>query len=183
VIDPAASARPAASRPAAARPDASRIAAARAATGLPAPGDLSRWLTGEWTIARAINGNAGRFEGRARFTPDPREPDVLLWHERGRLRLGAHDGPAERTLRIAPAAGGAWEVRFADGRPFHRLDLRSGICEATHRCGADFYHARYAVEGGDRFTVTWRITGPHKHDLIESSYSRVPADRPLLGVS
>jgi hypothetical protein len=136
------------------------------------PVDLPRWLTGEWAVTRVINGGAGRFEGHARFTRDPHAPAALLWHERGRLRLGAHDGPAERTLRIEPAGHGAWQVRFADGRPFHALDLSRGRCEATHPCGADLYRGSYAIESADRFTVSWRATGPRKDDLIESVYDR-----------
>lgn len=136
------------------------------------PAELAAWLRGEWTVVRVINGGAGRFEGRAQFTPDPHTPAGLVWHEHGRLRLGAHDGPAERTLRIEPAGGGAWEVLFAAGRPFHPLDLRGGSCEATHLCGADTYRGRYLIESADRFTVSWRVTGPRKDDLIESVYDR-----------
>lgn len=138
----------------------------------PAPAGLTRWLAGEWTIVRVINGDAGRFEGRARFTADPHAPGAVVWHEHGRLRLGAHDGPAERTLRIEPTTAGAWQVRFADGRPFHPLEIRNGAGEATHLCGRDTYRGRYAIDTPDRFTVTWRVTGPHKDDLIVSSYAR-----------
>ena len=134
--------------------------------------ELAAWLPGEWTVTRVINDGAGRFEGRASFAPAPGPPVSMIWHERGRLQLGAHDGPAERTLRLEPAAHGAWEVRFADGRPFHPLDLATGSDDVTHLCGADTYHGRYAVQGPDRFTVTWRVTGPHKDDLIETRYDR-----------
>jgi hypothetical protein len=119
-----------------------------------------------------INRGEGHFEGRASFAADPRSPAALIWHERGHLRLGAHDGPAGRTLRIEPARG-AWEVRFDDGRSFHRLDLAGGACEATHLCGPDTYRGRYEIESPDRFTVTWRVTGPRKDDLIESVYDRL----------
>jgi hypothetical protein len=134
--------------------------------------ELAAWLPGEWTVTRVINHGAGHFNGRARFTPDLACPATLIWHEHGRLRLGAHEGPAERTLRIESAAAGAWEVRFADGRPFHPLDLATGSDDVTHLCGEDTYHGRYAVEGPDRFTVTWRASGPRKDDLIETRYDR-----------
>jgi Family of unknown function (DUF6314) len=136
------------------------------------PPDLTAWLPGEWTVTRVINDGAGHFEGRVSFAKDPDSPVSLIWHEHGRLRLAGHDGPAGRTLRLEPAATGAWEVRFADGRPFHPLDLASGSDDVTHLCGADTYHGRYAVEGRDRFTVTWRVTGPRKDDLIVSVYER-----------
>ncbi len=140
------------------------------ATPFTAP-ELTGWLRGEWTVTRVINHGAGHFEGRACFADDPGSPGATIWHEHGRLRFGAHDGTAERTLRIAPATDGAWQVRFADDRPFHPLDLASGD-DVTHLCGADTYRGRYAVEGPDRFTVTWRITGPRKDDLIVSVYER-----------
>jgi hypothetical protein len=138
----------------------------------PAPAELDGWLRGEWEITRQINGGAGRFEGRARFTSDPATPGVTLWHEQGWLRLGAHDGPAARTLRIEPAPDGAWQVRFADGRPFHPLELAGGSWDVTHLCGADVYRGHFEVQHDDRFTVTWRVTGPHKDDVIVSVYVR-----------
>jgi Family of unknown function (DUF6314) len=133
---------------------------------------LAAWLLGEWHVTRAINDDAGRFEGRARFALDPVSPATVVWREHGRLRLGAHDGPAERTLRIARGADHGWEVRFADSRPFHSLDLTTGSDDVTHLCGADTYRGRFEIETPDRFTVTWRITGPSKDDLIETTYER-----------
>ena len=133
---------------------------------------MTDWLTGEWSVTRVINHGAGRFEGHASFLRDPDAPAALIWREHGRLRLGDHDGPAERTLRIEPTATGAWEVRFADGRPFHSLDLTSGSADVTHLCGADTYRGHYAVQTRDRFTTTWRVSGPRKDDLIESVYER-----------
>jgi hypothetical protein len=136
------------------------------------PPELAAWLPGEWTVTRVINDGAGRFEGRASFVSDPDSPLSLIWHEHGRLRLAGHDGPAGRTLRIEPAGRGTWEVRFADGSPFHRLDLSSGSDDVTHPCGADVYRGRYEIQAPDRFTVTWRVTGPRKDDLIVSVYER-----------
>jgi hypothetical protein len=130
------------------------------------------WLRGEWTVTRVINQGTGSFSGRASFAADPASADVLIWTETGRLRLGGHDGPAGRTLRIEPASDGAWEVRFADGRHFHALDLSDGSDDVTHLCGPDTYRGRYEVQTADRFAVTWRITGPRKDDVIESVYDR-----------
>jgi len=123
-------------------------------------------------VTRVINAGTGSFTGRARFAADPGSPGALVWSETGRLKLGGHDGPAHRTLRIEPVSDGAWEVRFADGRPFHPLDLSGGSDDVIHLCGADTYHGTYAVESEDRFTVTWRVTGPRKDDVIESVYER-----------
>lgn len=136
------------------------------------PSALAAWLLGEWRVTRVINDGAGRFEGRARFLEDPESPATIVWHEHGRLRLGAHDGPAERSLRIEPDGDGAWQVRFADGRPFHPLDLAGGSDEVTHLCGADTYRGRYELQPPDRFTVTWRVSGPSKDEVIASVYER-----------
>ena len=142
------------------------------AAGAQGPFQLAEWLLGEWRVTRVINDGAGHFHGRARFAPDPESPAIILWHEHGRLRLGAHDGPAGRTLRIEPAPTGAWQVRFADGRPFHPLDLASGSDDVDHLCGADTYRGHYELQPPDRFTVAWRVTGPAKDDLIETVYER-----------
>jgi hypothetical protein len=136
------------------------------------PAGRGRWPNGEWTVVRVINGGAGHFEGRARFTPDPRSPATIIWQEEGRLRLGAHDGPATRTLRLEPREAGGWQVCFADGRPFHVLDLDGGRGEATHACGADVYRGHFVVEHEERFTITWRVSGPRKDDVIVSRYER-----------
>ena len=129
------------------------------------------FLPGRWTVERTLEDaalGAGAFAGEAVFTPDG---DGLLWRERGRLRLGAYDGPAERTLRIVPD-GEAWLVRFADGRPFHPLDLRGGTWAVVHPCGEDRYEGDYRVAGPDELEVRWRVRGPAKDARIASRYRR-----------
>jgi hypothetical protein len=112
------------------------------------------------------------FEGTAQFDDDPRTPGGLTWRERGRLRTGSHDAEARRSYLIVPSLDG-WEVSFEDGRPFHRLQLAGGRGAAEHVCGADVYRGAYELTGPDAFTVTWRVTGPRKDDLIESDYRRL----------
>jgi Family of unknown function (DUF6314) len=133
---------------------------------------LDAFLTGRWTVERTVEDpalGAGTFAGEAEFTPDG---DGLIWRERGRLRLGAYDGPAARTLRIEPDGGG-WLVRFADGRPFHAVDLRDGACAVAHPCGEDRYEGEYRVTGLDALRVRWRVRGPAKDGRIASRYRRV----------
>jgi hypothetical protein len=130
---------------------------------------LTDVLAGSWSVTRAINGAADAFTGVANFTPGVGR---LWWRERGELRLGDYVGDAWRTYLIVPC-GDAWEVRFDDGRPFHALDLRSGGCEAVHPCGPDIYRGVYALAEPDRFTVTWRVTGPGRDDTIASDYRRL----------
>ena len=133
--------------------------------------DLADWLCGRWTVHREINDGAGSFDGSAEFSSG--HDAARVWREAGRLRLGRHRGPAQRTLLLDPGtAGGAWQVRFDDRRPFHDLDLRSGRWEAEHLCGPDTYRGLFVVGGPDRLDITWRITGPRKNDVIVSAYER-----------
>jgi Family of unknown function (DUF6314) len=132
---------------------------------------LPALLAGRWTVERTLEDavlGAGTFAGEAVFAP---EGDGLLWREQGRLRLGAYDGPAARTLRIVPDGAG-WLVRFADGRPFHPLDLRDGACEVAHPCGEDRYDGIYRLVGPDELDVRWRVRGPEKDARIASLYRR-----------
>lgn len=138
----------------------------------PTPDDLAGWLRGTWSVQRTINGDAGAFLGTATFTPDPESG--LAWQETGTLRVDAYAGPAYRTLRLSPPAGGdhRWQVAFEDGRPFHDLDLRSGAWAAEHLCGPDRYRGRFVVRDAESFTVTWHVTGPGRDDVIASVYRR-----------
>jgi hypothetical protein len=133
--------------------------------------DLADFLPGRWRVERALHDaalGAGRFAGTATFTP---LGDGLDWEESGRMTLGRYDGPARRTLRIVPDARG-WEVRFADGRPFHRLDLRGDRCRFDHRCGPDRYAGELAVHGPDAFAIAWAVTGPAKAQRLRARYER-----------
>ena len=120
-------------------------------------------LIGRWSIERRVRdlrtGASGRFHGIATITPDGR------WVEEGALDFGPHHGPARRELRIVDR-----EVRFADGRPFHPLDLTGAPVE--HLCGEDRYLGRFRLLGPDALDVVWEVTGPHKHQRIDTSYRR-----------
>src|SRR3712207_71090 len=95
---------------------------------LPVP-DLASFLVGPWCVVRRIadqrSGAIGRFKGGAAFTP---VPAGLRYDEWGTLAHGPIQGEATQTYWFAlgrhPAIA---DVRFGDGRPFHTLDLSSGI--------------------------------------------------------
>jgi hypothetical protein len=124
-------------------------------------------LVGRWTVARRVvdlrSGTTGRFRGIATFAPDG------SWLEEGALEFGAYRGPARRELRIVDDA-----VQFADGRPFHPLDLTGRPVE--HRCGEDTYAGEYRLVAPDRLEVCWRVRGPAKEQRIDSSYRRCYSD-------
>jgi len=139
--------------------------------------DLRAYLAGHWRIARRINDQLrdepGEMSGRAAFREDG--PD-LIYEEQGRLTIGDHAGDAVQSYRYAfpepAAAPERAEVRFMDGRDFHRLDLSSGVCEVTHLCGDDVYQGRVEAAGPDAWRVIWEITGPRKKLKIETEFSR-----------
>lgn len=140
--------------------------------------DLRAYLEGAWRIERALDdklrGQQGRFEGRAVFAPEA--DGTLSYREEGRLALGGFETLAhQRYLYAFPAferAPHRAEVRFADGRPFHELDLSDGLWAAGHRCGADVYRGRFRALGADRWWVRWIVTGPLKDQALESLFSR-----------
>jgi hypothetical protein len=134
--------------------------------------DLASYLPGTWRVDRALEDaalGAGRFHGSATFT---RDGDGLAWVESGHMTLGRYDGPARRTLRIVPDGHG-WAVEFADGRPFHRLELAHGDhCTFEHPCGADRYAGELAVRGPDAFEIGWEVSGPAKAQRLTGRYVR-----------
>ncbi|WP_129293061.1 DUF6314 family protein [Streptomyces lydicus] len=138
--------------------------------------DAAAYFFGRWSIERSVcdlrTGAEGSFRGTADFRPDP-AGEGLLHIEEGRLRWGAAVHPASRTLRLRPRPDGTAEIRFADGRPFHDLDLRTGRWRAVHPCAADRYEGEFTVTGADTWQLEWRVGGPAKDQLLRSAYRRL----------
>ncbi len=86
----------------------------------------------------------------------------LVYRERGVLRLGALTGPAERVTRFGFRAPGCAEVACEDGRPFHDLDHSHGRWSVAHRCRDELYRGGFEIEGRDRWTAVWHVSGPRK---------------------
>jgi Family of unknown function (DUF6314) len=143
------------------------------ATGAPF-GSTVDYLAGDWIVVRRISdhrsGKIGSFRGTASFSRGT--PLTLAYAESGELRLGSHRGPAERSLLVVDAGDGTADVRFADGREFYRLDLRTGHCAAVHPCRADRYEMTAARLSPDRYTEAWRVTGPDKDYELQTTYTR-----------
>ncbi|MFG2141193.1 DUF6314 family protein [Streptomyces sp. NPDC048650] len=137
--------------------------------------DAAAYLAGGWRIERSVadlrSGALGSFRGIAHFGPDA-AGDGLLHHEEGELTWGETVHPASRTLRLRPLPDGTAEVHFADGRPFHALDLRSGRWIAVHPCAADRYEGTFTVVAADEWHLAWRVGGPAKDQLLRSVYRR-----------
>jgi Family of unknown function (DUF6314) len=138
--------------------------------------DLRAFLLGTWRISRRIRdfrlGISGRLVGCASFTP---APGGLSYEEVGLLQFGAYEGEATQRYSVAIDRPTSAELRFADGRPFHRLELASGAADVVHRCAADRYRGRYRVSGADRLTVLWRVTGPRKRYTLATLHARIAA--------
>ena len=140
-------------------------------------GCLLSFLLGEWDLQRHLVdirlGLEGRFGGIARFSPDG--PLAAGYDERGILTWPGHVGPASRRLRCESVGEGRVAFSFADGRPFHHLELRSDGFEAFHLCGADRYGGRFVLLGDDEWHATWEVEGPHKALLLKGIYRRIHA--------
>lgn len=140
--------------------------------------DLKRFLHGTWRLERSLDdrraGQRGSLSGEAVFTG---QGDDLLYREEGRLTIGDHanpvyEGPALQSYRYAFPEAARAAVHFRDGRFFHDLDLTSGAWACTHRCDPDRYEGAFSVLGPDSWRVVWRVTGPRKDLILDSSYRR-----------
>ncbi|GHI09016.1 hypothetical protein AQI88_12245 [Streptomyces cellostaticus] len=137
--------------------------------------DVLAHLAGRWRVVRTVrdlaSGDEGRFEGVTVFGP----PDGggLLHEESGTFTWQGVTRAATRTLRFLPGSTpGTADVRFADGRPFHELDLRSGRYVADHPCSADLYRGEFTVTDPDHWRTVWRVGGPAKDLLLTTDYVR-----------
>jgi Family of unknown function (DUF6314) len=135
-------------------------------------------FAGTWRLERSIEdvraGRTGRLVGEARFHPTD---GGLAYHETGTLALeGAAPMRAERRYLWRDGGAGTIEVRFADGRFFHRFDAEDVRPAATHDCAADTYRVRYDFRAWPRWQAAWRVTGPAKDYAMVSTYTpEVPA--------
>lgn len=143
-----------------------------AAVGVPAEGadpDVGA------AVASGPEGGAGAAarEGQDRFGA---AASLLRCSESGVLRYQGHDYAAGRVTFWRFDPGGAIEVIYEDGRPFHRFS--PGRPEATHLCGADTYDVDYAF-GPDCWWSRWRVVGPNKDYWMTTRFTRIaePEDR------
>ncbi|MFJ5998340.1 DUF6314 family protein [Streptomyces sp. NPDC092370] len=152
--------------------------------------DVLAYLAGRWRVSRSVrdlaSGAEGEFTGVTEFTdvtefgPLPEDgtgcsaqvTGGLLHHESGTFVWQGVARPAERTLRFLPGPLGTAHVRFADGRPFHDLDLTSGRHVTGHPCAADIYRGEFTVRDADHWRTVWRVRGPAKDLVLTTGYAR-----------
>lgn len=143
--------------------------------------DLTPDLAGLWAIRRTVRGQA-RFAGRAEVRDIG--GGAFAWREAGELRLA--DGAvlkAERRYlyQLGPETG-VIEIRFDDGpHPgglLHRFVFDGPARTARHRhpCPPDVYDAKLTLIDAGRFCLTYRVSGPRKDYVMNSSYRRIGRD-------
>ncbi|MEU5073125.1 DUF6314 family protein [Streptomyces asoensis] len=144
--------------------------------------DALAYLLGSWRVTRSVQdragGGEGRFDGTTVFGPLDAGglPDAggLLHEEAGTFVWLGVPRPAERTLRFLPGpTPGTADVRFADGRPFHDLDLTTGRHVVGHPCSADLYRGEFTVRDPDHWRTVWQVAGPAKNLLLTTDYARL----------
>ncbi|MDW4906867.1 DUF6314 family protein [Streptomyces sp. ADMS] len=133
------------------------------------------YLAGSWRVEPTVRDlgstDEGSFTGTTMFSP--LYGGGLLHHESGTFVVQGVARPAERTLRFLPdATPGTADVRFADGRPFHDLDLTSGRWVTRHPCAADLYRGEFTVLDTDRRRTVWRVAGPANNLVLTTDYAR-----------
>ncbi|MER5946091.1 DUF6314 family protein [Streptomyces sp. NPDC001904] len=145
--------------------------------------DALAFLAGTWQVERTVRDLAadvtGTFTGTTDFTADPTaaEAGTLRHVESGGFTWRGTTRPAERTLLYGPGEEpGTVVVRFADGRFFHGLDLRTGHHVADHPCSADLYRGEFTVYDSGRWRTVWRVRGPAKDLVLTTDYRRRAAD-------
>ncbi|MEU6667746.1 DUF6314 family protein [Streptomyces sp. NPDC046727] len=138
--------------------------------------DVLAHLAGRWRVERTVrdlaSGAEGHFTGVTVFSALP-DGGGLLHEESGTFTWQGVARPATRTLRFLPGTvPGSADVRFADGRPFHELDLTEGRYVADHPCSADLYRGEFTVRDADHWRTVWRVGGPAKDLVLTTDYVR-----------
>jgi len=101
----------------------------------------------------------------------------LTVREEGTMRWPTFTGPATREYLLKPAGRpDLMDVFFADGRPFHRMSFTPEANLDNHWCDPDTYRVAYTVEGPDRFSYSWDVSGPHKDLLLVSELKRLGSE-------
>jgi hypothetical protein len=139
------------------------------------------YLLGRWQVERRLadftGAGTGTFTGQASWTPVESGTGAagaaLAYREDGELVWRGHRGPAYRELLYGAGPDGTADVRFADGRPFYRLDPRDGRWTAGHDCGPDRYEVTGELTGPDTLTERWHARGPDTDYEIITTLTRI----------
>ncbi len=130
-------------------------------------------FVGLWRLERSIEdirgGRSGELRGTAQFSL---APGGLAYSEEGMLRLGdAAPVRATRAYLWRDGGAGTIELRFEDGRMFHRFYADEPQPVAVHECPPDRYRVRYDFGRWPRWRADWRVRGPRKDYAMVSAYA------------
>ena len=137
--------------------------------------DLLTPFEGAWRLARNVDdrraGARLAFEGRAVLTR--RADGALAVEEAGRWTCGPWAGLSGSRGYLWLVAGAGIEVRFGDGRFFHRFaPAPAGEAACWHDCGADLYAGRYRFALPAEWQVVWHVSGPAKDYVMHTRHVR-----------
>lgn len=139
--------------------------------------DLLEYLRGPWMFERKVfdmhTGKEVTARGVANFLDELMNGKPgLRYREDGELDLGGMVLQTEREYIYGFPADSLAEVRFADGRFFHVLDLSKGIVRVDHACGDDRYQGLFRALTEIAWLSVWRVDGPRKSQVITTHYIR-----------
>jgi hypothetical protein len=138
---------------------------------------LKRWLQGTWDVQKIIldlnQKTEGTFKGTLHFKKSKEDSRILLYCEEGMLSFQDFEGPSFRSLFYTFPETYQANVYFAPSSFFHDLDLRTGQWSVLHSCGSDLYEGKFSVREENQWQVTWKIKGPRKNLIIDSTLVRI----------
>jgi hypothetical protein len=143
------------------------------------PSDLFLYLQGRWQIARRVDDRREdavyHMQGTGAFDIDPEAsaPRALVYQEEVVWQPAGEPQRGLRSYRYRFDGPTFAQVLFADGSPFHELDLASGMCTVGHDCPPDRYDGLYHLLDRDTFEVRWTVVGPRKDMILATSFHRI----------
>lgn len=128
-------------------------------------------FAGRWALNRVIEdaraGQVLRGRGQAVIAG---QGDGLVYREALELEVPGQGALRGERCYLWRWRGAEVEVRFDDGRPFHRFRA-AGRDEGTdHPCGADLYRVVYDFTAFPRWEAVWSVTGPRKDYVSRTVY-------------
>ena len=131
-------------------------------------------FSGQWTLSRQIDdrhlGQDGIFSGTVQFIP--RGAREMVYEEKGTLHFGRAPAMQAERRYLWRFEASEVDVRFEDGRDFHRFVPMGQVAGTDHPCGDDFYTVAYDFSRWPQWQAVWTVRGPRKDYTAVSNYIR-----------
>ena len=112
------------------------------------------------------------------FKHSPTSNAVTVYHCSAKNRTDSALNPCDRSMSEE-----SLNTSFSKGEHFHDLKFpqRSGLegvalkdlqSECTHYCDPDVYEGEYYIVDSQKFTIRWKVTGPHKSFSIQTDFEK-----------